>query len=197
MRKCIIILSVFLLIIIITILFYLLSKSLIINVDQLFNFIKSLGYPGAFIAGFLGSSSIFITIFPSYIIIALLGGFQSNIFGVFLIGIIAGLGAGVGQYFHYYLGVGGRYVLSEKRKKSLDVWRNRLEKYGLWLILLFAMTPLTPDDLVWIPLGLICYPKKKALIAAVTGKIVLNVFYALAGFYGWPLIEEFLKNIFP
>ncbi|MEM2914200.1 MAG: VTT domain-containing protein, partial [Candidatus Bathyarchaeia archaeon] len=132
-------------------------------------------------------------VFPSYIIIPLLVGVAS--LNPLLVGILAGLGAGLGQYLHYYVGVGGRYVLSEKRKESLTKWRLKLEKYGLWLIILFAMTPLTPDDLIWIPLGLIGYPKMKALLAAITGKIILNLFYAYAGYFGWPLIEDLLNSI--
>jgi len=191
----IVIIIVFLLILTIVLLY--LSQLSISSLDWLIEILKSMGYLGAFVAGFLGSSSIFIAIFPSYIVVALLGSFQTNILSVSAIGIIAGLGAGIGQYVHYYLGVGGRYVLSEKRKKSLDIWRIRLEKYGLWLILAFAITPLTPDDIIWIPLGLIRYPKMRALLAAITGKIVLNLIYAFAGFYGWSLFEDFLKNIFP
>ncbi|MCP8304937.1 MAG: VTT domain-containing protein [archaeon] len=198
MKKApLIVIIVITLLLVITIVLYYLSQVLILSLDWFIGVLKGMGYVGAFVAGFLGSSSIFIAIFPSYIVVALLGGFQPNILGVLAIGILAGLGAGIGQYVHYYLGVGGRYILSEERRKSLDVWRIRLEKYGLWLILAFAMTPLTPDDIIWIPLGLIGYPKMKALLAAITGKIVLNIFYAFAGFYGWPLIEDFLKSIFP
>ncbi len=185
------------LLLVMTIVLYYLSQVSIVSLDWFIDVLEGMGYIGAFVAGFLGSSSILIAIFPSYIVVALFGSFQHNILGVLTIGILAGLGAGIGQYVHYYLGVGGRYVLSEERRKSLDVWRVRLEKYGLWLILAFAMTPLTPDDIIWIPLGLIEYPKMKALLAAITGKIILNIFYASAGFYGWPLIEDFLKSIFP
>ncbi|MEM3531182.1 MAG: VTT domain-containing protein [Nitrososphaerales archaeon] len=163
------------------------------SLDEVIEIIKGMGYAGAFLSGFLATSTLFLSVFPSYIIIPLLVGVAS--LNPLLVGILAGLGAGLGQYLHYYVGVGGRYVLSEKRKESLAKWRLKLEKYGLWLIILFALTPLTPDDLIWIPLGLIGYPKVKALLAAITGKIILNLFYAYAGYFGWPVIEDLLNSI--
>ena len=66
--------------------------------------LSELGYLGALLAGFLGSSSLFFSIFPSFITIPIIGS-QLN---PLLVGVMAGLGAGVGQYLHYYIGVGGR-----------------------------------------------------------------------------------------
>ncbi|MEM3073800.1 MAG: hypothetical protein QXK20_03575, partial [Nitrososphaerales archaeon] len=63
--------------------------------------------------------------------------------------------------------------------------------YGVILIFLFAATPLTPDDLIWIPLGAMRYPKLKALLAAISGKIILNLIYAHVGHIGW----EYLYNL--
>jgi len=179
---------------IITIILYYCVETSIISLGGIVEIIKGMGYAGAFVSGFLATSTLFLSVFPSYIIIPLLVGVAS--LDPLLVGILAGFGAGLGQYLHYYVGVGGRYILSEKMKESIAKWRPRLEKYGLWLIILLAMTPLTPDDLIWIPLGLIGYPKMKALLAAITGKIILNLFYAYAGFFGWPVIENLLNSIF-
>ena len=66
--------------------------------------LSELGYIGALLAGFLGSRSLFFSIFPSFITIPIIGS-QLN---PLLVGVMAGLGAGVGQYLHYYIGVGGR-----------------------------------------------------------------------------------------
>ncbi|MGQ9469628.1 MAG: VTT domain-containing protein [Nitrososphaerales archaeon] len=177
---------------VITIVIYYGLKASIINLEGFVEAVKGMGYAGAFVSGLLATSTLFLSVFPSYITVPFLGAFLNPP----LIGILAGLGAGLGQYLHYYIGVGGRYMLSEKRKESLAKWRPRLEKYGLWLILAFAMTPLTPDDLIWIPLGLIGYPRMKALLTAITGKIILNLFYAYAGYYGWRTIEDLLSSIF-
>ncbi len=156
--------------------------------QSIISIISGFGYMGAFLSGFLGSSSVFIAIFPSFIVIPLLAT-QLN---PFFVGLLAGIGAGVGQYLHYYIGLGGRRIISEKTKKRMDFWRSRLDRYGVLLIIAFAATPLTPDDLLWIPLGMMRYPKTKALAAAIIGKIILNMLYAYAGYFG---LSFLLQNI--
>ena len=75
----------------------------------------------------------------------------------------------------------------EKESKILD-WEEKIRKYGVGIIFVFAATPLTPDDILWIPLGIMGYPKLRALIAAILGKITLNLMYAYAGFFGIELL---------
>lgn len=159
-----------------------------LDIGAVLKLVSDLGYVGAFVAGVLGSSSLFISIFPSYVVITLLGATLNPL----LVGILGGLGAGLGQFLHYYVGLGGRYLIPAKRRAGLDKWRNRLDRYGVILIFLFAVTPLTPDDLIWIPLGAMKYPKLKALLAAVAGKIILNLIYAGIGYFGWEYLSRLL-----
>ena len=159
------------------------------DIQSIITLILGFGYLGAFLSGFLGSSSLFIAIFPSFIVIPLLAT-QLN---PFFVGLLGGIGAGIGQYLHYYIGLGGRKIVSDKIKGRMDSWRVRLDKYGVVLIILFAATPLTPDDLLWIPLGMMRYPKTKALAAAIFGKIILNLFYAYAGFYGLSFLLDRIR----
>lgn len=161
--------------------------------------LSELGYLGALLAGFLGSSTLFFSVFPSFITIPIIGSQLNPLF----VGIIAGLGAGVGQYLHYYIGVGGRKLFELKkislskykipqfynRQKKKGYWEERIKKYGVGIIFIFAATPLTPDDLLWIPLGIMGYPKVPALIAAILGKITLNLLYAYTGFFGLELLK--------
>jgi len=37
------------------------------------------------------------------------------------------------------------------------------------------------------------YPKLKALLAAIAGKILLNLVYAFAGYYGWKFLTKYLN----
>jgi len=153
-----------------------------------------LGYLGAFLSGVLGTSSLMIAIFPPQVLVFLMSAPALG-FNPLLVGILAGLGAGIGQYFHYYIGEGGRLLLSEKRRASMDKWEARLDKYGVLLIFLFAVTPLTPDDLIWIPLGMMKYPKLKALVSAILGKTVMLVLCAYGGYYGIDLIQKYLVRL--
>lgn len=146
-----------------------------------------MGYAGALLAGFLGAS---IPFFPSFILIPLMAT-QLN---PLIVGVVSGIGAGLGQYIHYYIGLGGRRLFSPENRARFERWRDRHAKYGAWMILLLAATPITPDDIIWIPLGLMRYPKLKALAAGIVGKTILSLVYAYAGYYGWPIIDQLLKN---
>jgi membrane protein YqaA with SNARE-associated domain len=159
-----------------------------IALSELVKTVENLGYLGALIAGFLGTSSIFLSVFPSFLVIMALGTKLNPL----LVGVLGGVGSGIGQFTHYYIGYAGRYVVSEKRKKQLEDLGKKINKYGLILIFVFAATPLSPDDLVWIPLGAMRYPKAKALLAAIAGKTVLNLIYAYSGYYGLKFLIRWL-----
>ena len=144
-----------------------------------------IGYPGAFLAGFLGAQY-----FPSWFVIPFLGRTLEPLF----VGILAGVGAGFGQFLHYYIGVGGRWLAPRSKTERLDVWKRRLERHGALLIFIFAVSPLTVDDLVWIPIGIIGYSKIKALGAVIIGKVLLNLAYAYTGALGLPVLEEMIQG---
>ena len=137
-----------------------------------------------------------ISFFPPQIIVFIM---SAPLFGFnpLLLGISAGFGAGIAQYLHYYVGSAGRFLMSEQRKLSLERWRLRLNKYGLILVFLFAVTPFTPDDLIWIPLGMMNYPKMKALVTAILGKSIMLIVCAYGGYYGIGLIEKHFIGINP
>lgn len=156
-------------------------------VDSTLAALDRMGYAGALLAGFLGAS---IPFFPSFILIPLMAT-QLN---PLIVGVVSGIGAGLGQYIHYYIGLGGRRLFSPENRARFERWRDRHAKYGAWMILLLAATPITPDDIIWIPLGLMRYPKLKALAAGIVGKTILSLVYAYAGYYGWPIIDQLLKN---
>jgi len=155
--------------------------------DSTISVLGRMGYAGAFLAGVLGAS---IPFFPSYILIPLM----ATRLNPLAVGIVSGVGAGVGQFLHYYIGLGGRFLFSPETRARFERWRVRYGKYGVWLIVALAATPLTPDDIVWIPLGLMRYPRAKALLAGIIGKTILSLVYAYAGYYGWPVIDQLLRN---
>ncbi|MBI3116682.1 MAG: VTT domain-containing protein [Thaumarchaeota archaeon] len=156
--------------------------------SNLLNVILDLGYKGALISGFLSSSTFTMPIFPSFIVVPLL----STQLNPLLVGLLAGVGAGFGQFIAYFIGLGGRRVLSESRRRTMEKWRSKMDRWGIILIFVLAATPFTPDDLLWFPLGMMKYPRLKALAASVSGKVILNVSYAYAGVFGWAFLKDLL-----
>jgi membrane protein DedA with SNARE-associated domain len=102
----------------------------------------------------------------------------------FLLGLVGGLGAALGEFTGYGIGFGGRKLIEKKWKKDMNKTEKLFQKYGGFLIiLLFAATPL-PDDIVGILGGSLGYPAKKFFVATLIGKIILHWILAYGGFYG-------------
>jgi len=152
------------------------------------NFAVQYGYLGIFLISLIGAMSIFVPI-PYTVVIFILGGLET--FDPFLIAIAAGLGAAIGEFSGYLLGVGGRKVIGERYRKRMDFITKLFKKYGSIAIFIFALTPL-PDDLLFIPLGVMRYNLLRAFIPAVLGKFVSNLIIAYSG----RLSLDIVKNIF-
>jgi len=154
--------------------------------DDLVDWLQSFsqyGYLGIFFISLLGATSIFIPI-PSSVVIFTLGGL-SDIAGNFLfeplfIAVAAGAGAAVGELSGYLVGLGGRKVIGERYKRKMDILMKLFQRFGPIVIFVFALTPL-PDDLLFIPLGVMRYKILNAFIPALLGKFVSNLIIAYAG----------------
>jgi len=104
-----------------------------------------------------------------------------------LVAISGGLGAALGEFSGYALGYYGRSKISEERRKKMDFMLKVFDKYGPFAIFLFALTPL-PDDLLFIPLGVMRYSFVKAFIPAILGKTLMTFIVAYSGQQSFELI---------
>jgi membrane protein DedA with SNARE-associated domain len=162
--------------------------------DWMRNFAVQYGYLGIFLISLLGAMSIFVPI-PYTIVIFILGGLQDAVgnwvFEPLWIAVAAGVGAAIGEFSGYLIGFGGRKVIGDKYKKKMDFLMKLFKKYGPIAIFVFALTPL-PDDLLFIPLGIMRYGIIRAFIPALLGKFFSNLIIAYSG----RLSLEIVKNIF-
>jgi len=158
------------------------------------DFAVQYSYFGIFVISLLGATSIFVPI-PYTIVIFILGGLQDTlgnwVFEPLWIAVAAGLGSAVGEFSGYLIGMGGRKVISDRYKKRMDFLVKLFKKYGPIAIFVFALTPL-PDDLLFIPLGVIRYSLLRAFIPALLGKFFSNLIIAYSG----RLSLEIVKRIF-
>jgi membrane protein YqaA with SNARE-associated domain len=146
------------------------------------------GYIGIFIVSFLGASSIIFPI-PYTLIIFTIGSFQ--ILNPLLIALAGGAGSAIGEFFGYFLGYYGRTIISEKQQRKMNYIVKIFSRYGAITIFLFALTPL-PDDLLFIPLGIMRYSFIKAFVPSILGKILMCFILAYGGHLSIDLIESFL-----
>jgi len=105
------------------------------------------------------------------------------------IAVAAGIGSAIGEFSGYLLGIGGRKIISEKYKKKMDFLMKLFNRFGSVVIFLFALTPL-PDDLLFIPLGVMRYSIIKAFIPALIGKFCMNLIVAYGGRFSMRFIED-------
>jgi len=143
-------------------------------------------YLGVFLVSLIGALSVVFPI-PYTIIIYLLG----RSLDPYIIAIAGGLGSAVGELSGYILGYYGRAVVSEERKRKMDFMLRIFNRYGAAAIFVFALTPL-PDDLLFIPLGIMRYKFVKAFIPTFLGKTLMCFTLAMGGRLSVTIIEGFI-----
>ena len=154
-----------------------------------------IGYPGAFIVSLIGNVTVLFP-FPYIAVLFLLGGAKVGPVGPFffdpwLLGIIGGLGATIGEMTGYLLGrAGSKFVRADQSSGFLRFVQKypRTTPIVLWLV---AVTPL-PDDVLVIPLGIAKYPWKNVLIPQFIGKTMFLIAIAWAGNLGMSWLESIL-----
>ena len=146
-------------------------------------FAHQFGYLGVFTISFIGSVSVIFPV-PYTIVIYLLGA----VLDPFFVAVSGGLGSALGEFSGYALGYYGRAVVSEERRGKMDYMVKVFDRYGPVAIFLFALTPL-PDDLLFIPLGVMRYAFWKAFIPALFGKTLMTFILAYSGQQSITIIE--------
>ncbi|MFX1234366.1 MAG: VTT domain-containing protein, partial [Promethearchaeota archaeon] len=126
-------------------------------------------YLGIFLISIFGNFTI---IFPVPYVVALIV-ISAVIPGVnpILIGIVAGLGASIGEVSAWLIGRSSKEIIGDS--KSMERMKRYVDKgWAPILIFIFAATPL-PDDAFLIVLGLAQYSLVKTLIYCFAGKFTL------------------------
>lgn len=146
-------------------------------------FLDTFGYFGIFLLSIIGNATIILPI-PS-ILAAYLGG---GIFNPLPIGIIAALGATIGELTGYLAGYGGRSIIEDPKKlKKIESW---MEKYGLWTIFILAVIPNPLFDLAGIASGMLKIPVWKYFLVTFAGKTIKFLGFAYLGASSFNLIEK-------
>lgn len=149
------------------------------------------GYLGIFLMSLIGAISVFFPV-PYTVAIFTLAGLKVGgtwVFEPIWIAVAAGIGSAIGEFSGYLIGVGGRKAIREKYKEKMDLLAKVFRRYGLVVIFLFALTPL-PDDLLFIPLGVMRYDIVRAFVPALIGKFCMNLIVAYSGRFSIGIIRD-------
>lgn len=139
------------------------------------------GYWGAFFSALVGSLTLVI-VFPYTIVVIFLAAQGLN---PIYLGILMGLGATIGQMSGYIIGASGSRYVQRKKPETYDAISKIVTYRPLmtqWLLFVFAVTPL-PDDVVFIPLGILRYPWWKIIFPTVVGKVITGLVVSAFGFF--------------
>ena len=148
----------------------------------------SYGYVGAFTISFLGNLLVFVPI-PYLLLIFWMGSFLNPL----LLGVVGGFGATIAKTVIYMIGAAGRKFLSSERRNKLDYAKPLLGKYGALAIFFFALSPL-PDDILYVPMGIMRYNLISFFISCLLGKIILTIIIALGGDLSKTAIQYFAEE---
>ncbi len=155
------------------------------------------GPVGVFIAAIIANATI---LFPVPLDIFMLGlgafmqGADTSIVVVFLMGLVAGIGAAIGEMTSYILGLSGISAIERAKHRQfakLEYVDKRLSEAGMAFIAIGAFTPF-PFDLIGIVCGMLKYDWKKFFIAALIGKIPRYLLVVFAGYFGWSFLRVYL-----
>jgi len=132
------------------------------------------GYPGVFLVSLVGNATLILPA-PSFAIVFAVGGALNPL----AVGVVAGLGASLGETTGYLAGVGGRSILENRGLyRRLEGW---MRKAGPLVIFVLAAIPNPVFDVGGMMAGALHMPVWYFYLAAWAGKSVRFTLLALSG----------------
>jgi membrane protein YqaA with SNARE-associated domain len=150
---------------------------------ELITYLVQFGYIGVFLISLISSLTIIFPI-PYTLVLYALGSSLDPV----LLAIASGLGSALGELSGYILGYYGQAIISEQMKRRMEFMLKIFDRFGIFAIFLFALTPL-PDDLLFIPLGMMRYSLVKAIIPTFIGKLLMSFIIAYSGHVSFEFIQ--------
>ena len=149
----------------------------------------SLGYFGVFIFTFLGAATIFLPSASSLVVIG--AGAWLN---PFLVGIVAGTAASLGEFTGYAIGYEGGELL-ERRSRVFQRAKGWMEKRGSITLFLLSILPNPFFDAAGLAAGASKFPIKRFFAIVWVGKTIQAIVGAYLGERTWDWLSEIVDRI--
>jgi len=160
--------------------------------DWVFSIGDNLGYPGIVLITFLISLLVFVPI--PYIPILILALFSSRL-DPNLIAISSAIGVTLGRSVIFFASYRGRALIDNSTLKRMAPLQRLLAKYGSLVSFVAAVTPIPPDDIVIILLGIAKFNLLKFILTTFGGKLIINLAVVWAAvLWGLPMVQQFLNQ---
>ena len=166
----------------------LLIPTLVSLLSQFFEWVTEaaiyLGYPGTFLACLLGSASVVVEV-PFAGVPFVLGGLREGLSGPFifdpwLVGVLSGVGATIGDMTSYVLGYGGRRLVDESSSSGFSKFIEDHPRATPVAVFVLAATPLPLDPAV-VALGVARYSWWKLFWPCLIGEVIFLTVVSWAG----------------
>jgi membrane protein YqaA with SNARE-associated domain len=143
-----------------------------------------LGYPGTFLVSLLGSASVIVEV-PFAGVPFVLGGLREGVTGPFifdpwLLGLLSGTGATLGDMTSYALGYLGRRVVDETNTRGFSKFVQDYPKATPIAVFILAATPMPLDPAV-VALGVARYSWWRLFMPCLIGEIVFLTMVSWGG----------------
>jgi membrane protein YqaA with SNARE-associated domain len=143
-----------------------------------------LGYPGTFLVSLLGSAMVIVEV-PFAGVPFVLGGLREGLTGPFifdpwLLGLLSGIGATIGDMTSYALGYLGRRVVNEANTSGFSRFVQNYPRATPVAVFILAATPLPLDPAV-VALGVARYSWWKLFTPCLIGEIVFLTMVSWGG----------------
>ena len=139
--------------------------------------LRQYGYAAVFLVGFVSNATVIMPV-PGLAVSSVMGG----VFNPWIVGLVGGVGQALGELTGYMAGYSGQTLVDER--PIYDRLTRWMQRYGILTIFVLAVIPNPVFDLGGIAAGASRFPLWKFLLSCTAGKIVKNVAFALAGYYG-------------
>ncbi|HIQ00529.1 MAG TPA: DedA family protein [Anaerolineales bacterium] len=145
------------------------------------------GYTAVFLVGLISNATVILPI-PGLAVSSLMGG----VFNPWLVGLVGGIGQALGELSGYMVGYSGQTLVD--RGPAYDRVSTWMRRHGVLTIFVLALVPNPIFDLGGIAAGAVRFPLWKFLVSCAAGKVVKNIGFALAGYYGLETLLRLLQK---
>jgi uncharacterized membrane protein YdjX (TVP38/TMEM64 family) len=138
------------------------------------------GYLGVFLVELISCTTIIIPV-PGMLVVWLAGGTMLPFLWAGVgVGVVASIGATLGELTAYFLGYCGQGTMKLEQRKWYQRAERWMKRYGSPTVFVFALLPL-PIDLVGIASGALKFPLWKFTLACWAGKLPKSILVAYLG----------------
>jgi len=139
------------------------------------------GYAAVFLVGLVSNATLILPV-PGLAVSSVMGG----VFNPWIVGLVGGVGQALGELTGYLAGYSGQTLVDgNPTYNRLTRW---MQRYGALTIFVLAVIPNPVFDLGGMAAGTLRFPLWKFLASCTAGKVIKNIAFALAGYYGISLL---------